>query len=246
VDGASKRTALVTGSSRGIGRAVALRLARAGWDLVVHGRQPGPDAQETAAQCRALGAGARLLCFDVADRAAALMALEADIAAHGAYAGVVVNAGITRDAPFPGMSGEDWDLVLRTDLDGFYNVLRPLVMPMVRRRQGGRIVSIASVSGLLGNRGQANYAAAKAGVIAASRSLALELGKRGITVNCVAPGLIDTDMTAEGVAPEALAMVPLRRMGSADEVASLVAYLFSDDAGYITRQVFAVDGGLSA
>jgi 3-oxoacyl-[acyl-carrier protein] reductase len=243
---AQRKTALVTGSSRGIGRAVALRLAGAGWDVVVHGRKPGPDAEATAAQCRALGAQARLVCFDVADRAAAQAALEADITAHGAYDGVVVNAGITRDAPFPGMSGEDWDLVLRTDLDGFYNVLKPLVMPMLQLRRGGRIVAIASVSGILGNRGQANYAAAKAGVIAACRSLALELAKRAVTVNAVAPGLIETDMTADGIPPEALAMVPLRRMGKADEVASLVAYLFSEDAGYITRQVFAVDGGLSA
>jgi 3-oxoacyl-[acyl-carrier protein] reductase len=240
------KTVLVTGSSRGIGKAVALRLAKAGWTVVLHGRRPSPEAEASLAACRALRPDSRLLCFDVADRAGALEALEGDLALHGAYAGVVVNAGITRDAPFPGMSGEDWDLVLRTDLDGFYNVLRPLVMPMLQRRAGGRIVSIASVSGLLGNRGQANYAAAKAGVIAASRSLALELAKRGVTVNCVAPGLIDTDMTGAGVPPEALAMVPLRRMGTAEEVASLVAYLFSDDAGYITRQVFAVDGGLSA
>jgi 3-oxoacyl-[acyl-carrier protein] reductase len=240
------KTVLVTGSSRGIGRAVALRLAKAGWTVVLHGRGPSPAAASALEACRALAPDSRLLTFDVADRAGALAALEADLALHGAYAGVVVNAGITRDAPFPGMTGEDWDLVLRTDLDGFYNVLRPLVMPMLQRRSGGRIVSIASVSGLLGNRGQANYAAAKAGVIAASRSLALELAKRGVTVNCVAPGLIDTDMTGAGVPPEALAMVPLRRMGTADEVASLVAYLFSDDAGYITRQVFAVDGGLSA
>ena len=242
---ADEKTVLVTGSSRGIGRAVALRLAKAGWTVVLHGRKPSPEAAAALEACRASAPGSRLVTFDVADRAAAQAALEADLAAHGAYAGVVVNAGITRDAPFPGMSGEDWDLVLRTDLDGFYNVLRPLVMPMLQLRAGGRIVAIASVSGLLGNRGQANYAAAKAGVIAASRSLALELAKRGVTVNCVAPGLIESDMTSEGVPPEALAMVPLRRMGKADEVASLVAYLFSDEAGYITRQVFAVDGGLS-
>ncbi|HXC65264.1 MAG TPA: 3-oxoacyl-ACP reductase FabG, partial [bacterium] len=210
------KTVLVTGSSRGIGRAVALRLAKAGWTVVLHGRGPSPAAASALEACRALAPDSRLLTFDVADRAGALAALEADLALHGAYAGVVVNAGITRDAPFPGMTGEDWDLVLRTDLDGFYNVLRPLVMPMLQRRSGGRIVSIASVSGLLGNRGQANYAAAKAGVIAASRSLALELAKRGVTVNCVAPGLIDTDMTGAGVPPEALAMVPLRRMGTAD------------------------------
>ncbi|MGH7443078.1 MAG: 3-oxoacyl-ACP reductase FabG, partial [bacterium] len=197
-----KERVLVTGSSRGIGRAIAERLAKAGFEVCVHGRAPSPAAVESSAAVQALGGGGRSLFFDVADRAAVIAALEAEVEAHGAFWGVVCNAGIIRDAPLAGMSGEDWDIVLRTDLDGFYNVLRPLVLPMVQLRRGGRIVSVASVSGLLGNRGQVNYAAAKGGLIAASKSLALELAKRGITVNCVAPGIIEGEMSAS-VPPEA-------------------------------------------
>jgi 3-oxoacyl-[acyl-carrier protein] reductase len=240
------KSVLVTGSSRGIGRAVALRLARAGYALVVHGRAPGAALDGTVAAVAALGVSVRTLCFDVADRAAAAAALEADMETHGAYYGVVCNAGITRDAPFPGMTGEDWDLVMRTDLDSFYNVLRPVVMPMIQRRAPGRIVTIASVSGILGNRGQANYAAAKAGVIAATKSLAIELAKRQITVNCVAPGLIGTDMVKEEALGHVLDLIPLKRAGKPEDVAGLVAFLLSDEAEYITRQVLAVDGGLSA
>ena len=243
-ESATDKTVLVTGSSRGIGRAIALRLARAGFDIAVHCRSGRAEAESTVADIEALGRRARLLQFDIADRAAAQTALEADIAAHGCYFGVVCNAGITRDNAFPAMPGEDWDAVLRTNLDGFYNVLQPLVMPMVRAKRGGRIVAMSSVSGLMGNRGQVNYSAAKAGIIGACKALALELAKRRITVNCVAPGLIETEMTGELPLEEMLKMVPMQRLGSADEVAGTVAFLMSDEAAYITRQVIAVNGGL--
>ena len=236
---------LVTGASRGIGRAIALRLAADGFAVTVHYRGRHDDAATTVAQITAAGGAARLLAFDVADREAARAVLEADIAAHGAYYGVVLNAGLSRDGAFPALSDEDWDAVLRTNLDGFFNVLHPLIMPMIRLRRGGRIVAVSSVSGLIGNRGQVNYSAAKAGLIGAVQALAIELGKRGITVNAVAPGLIDTDMVDERVpVAEILKMIPLGRSGEADEVAQAVRFLMSDGAGYITRQVLAVNGGL--
>lgn len=235
---------LVTGSSRGIGRAIALRLARDGFDIVVHCRQQQAQAEDVAQAVRALGRQARVLSFDVADRAAAASTLLADMAAHGAYHGVVCNAGIARDNAFPAMTGQEWDEVIHTNLDAFFNVLNPVVMPMVRRRAPGRIVTLASVSGLMGNRGQTNYSAAKAGIIAATKSLAIELAKREITVNCVAPGLIDTDMVEPHVLEEALKLIPARRMGQPDEVAAAVAFLMSPDAAYITRQVISVNGGM--
>jgi len=239
------QTILVTGSSRGIGRAIALRLAKAGHDIVVHCRSRRDEALAVQAQVHALGRKARVLQFDIADRAATAAALEADIADHGAYYGVVCNAGLTRDGAFPALSGDDWDSVLRTNLDGFYNVLHPLVMPMIRRRAPGRIVCITSVSGIIGNRGQVNYSASKAGVIGAAKALAVELAKRQITVNCVAPGLIDTDMVDAEVPMETiLAMIPMQRVGTPDEVAAAVRFLMGPDAGYITRQVIAVNGGL--
>jgi len=238
-------TILVTGSSRGIGRAIALRLAQAGYDLVLHCRSRRDEAEAVQAGIAALGRQARVLQFDIADRAACAAALEADVAAHGAYYGVVCNAGLTRDGAFPALTDEDWDQVLRTNLDGFYNVLHPLVMPMIRRRAPGRIVCITSVSGLIGNRGQVNYSASKAGVIGAAKALALELAKRRITVNCVAPGLIDTDMVDAGLPlDEILAAIPMQRMGTPEEVAAAVAFLMSPEAGYVTRQVLAVNGGL--
>jgi len=236
---------LVTGSSRGIGKAIALRLARDGYDVVLHCRSQREEADAVAAQVRGLGVAARVLQFDIGDRAATAAALEADVAEHGCYYGVVCNAGVARDNAFPAMPAEDWDLVLRTNLDGFYNVLNPLVMPLVQRRKPGRIVTLASVSGLIGNRGQVNYSAAKAGIIGATKALALELAKRAITVNCVAPGLIETDMTSDVPMDEALKMIPARRVGKPEEVAAAVAFLMHADAAYITRQVISVNGGLA-
>ncbi|MCB1609054.1 MAG: 3-ketoacyl-ACP reductase FabG2 [Xanthomonadales bacterium] len=236
---------LVTGASRGIGKAIALRLAADGFAVVVHYRQQREQAEAVVAQIAAQGGQARMLAFDIGERVAAAAAISADIEQHGAYYGVVCNAGITRDGAFPALTGEDWDQVIHTNLDGFYNVLQPLVMPMVRRREPGRIVTLASVSGLIGNRGQTNYSAAKAGIIGATKALALELAKRQITVNCVAPGLIDTEMVSEEVQAEALKMIPLRRIGLPQEVAATVAFLLSADAGYITRQVISVNGGLA-
>ncbi|KDN99367.1 3-oxoacyl-ACP reductase FabG [Pseudomonas donghuensis] len=238
-------TILVTGSSRGIGRAIALRLARAGFDLVLHCRSGRNEADAVAEEVRGLGQQARVLQFDVADRAACAALLTDDVETHGAYYGVVCNAGLTRDGAFPALTEEDWDQVLRTNLDGFYNVLHPLMMPMIRRRKAGRIVCITSVSGMIGNRGQVNYSASKAGVIGAAKALAIELGKRKITVNCVAPGLIDTAMLDEHVpVEELLKMIPVQRMGTPEEVAGAVNFLMSAEAAYITRQVLAVNGGL--
>ena len=222
---------LVTGSSRGIGKAIAEALSAKGYEVVTHSvRSGGTD-----------------LVFDVADREAARAAIEADIAAKGPYYGVVLNAGISRDNAFPAMEDSEWDQVVRTDLDGFYNVLKPCVMPMVSARIKGRIVVLSSVSGVVGNRGQVNYSAAKAGVVGAAKALAVELAKRGITVNAVAPGVIETDMVSS-MEPEAVAeakrAIPMRRFGRPEEVASLVSYLMSDGAAYITRQVVSVNGGM--
>ena len=237
-------TVLVTGSSRGIGKAIALYLGEKGFDVVVHCRSRRDDADAVSDELKAMGRASRVLQFDLTNREQCAEQLMQDIEEYGAYYGVVCNAGVTADNAFPALTGEEWDSVLHTNLDGFYNVLQPLIMPMIRRRKAGRIVTISSVSGLIGNRGQVNYSAAKAGIIGATKALALELAKRKITVNCVAPGLIDTEMLEQLPVDEIKKMIPMRRIGEAKEVAAAVAFLLSDDAGYITRQVISVNGGL--
>lgn len=238
------KTVLVTGSSRGIGKAIALYLAAQGYDLVLHCRSRRNQAEQVAHEIEKLGRNARILQFDIGDRNQCAQQLIEDIDANGAYYGVVCNAGIAADNAFPSLTGEEWDSVIHTNLDSFYNVLQPIVMPMVRRRSPGRIVTLSSVSGLIGNRGQVNYSAAKAGIIGATKALALELAKRDITVNCVAPGLIETEMVEALPLDEIKKMIPARRVGQPKEVAAAVAFLLSEDAAYITRQVIAVNGGL--
>lgn len=239
------KSILVTGSSRGIGKAIALRLARDGYDIVLHCRSQRAEADAVAQTIIGMGRVARVLQFDIGDRDQASTILLADVEEHGCYYGIVCNAGVARDNAFPAMSGEDWDIVLQTNLDGFFNVLNPLTMPLVRRRKPGRIVTLASVSGLIGNRGQVNYSAAKAGIIGATKALAIELASREITVNCVAPGLIETDMISDVPMEEALKMIPAKRVGKPEEVAAVVSFLMGDDAAYVTRQVISVNGGMA-
>jgi 3-oxoacyl-[acyl-carrier protein] reductase len=238
------RRVLVTGASRGIGRAIAYKLAADGFTVTVNCRTGRSEAEAVTAGIAAQGGTASVLQFDVRDRAACRSVLEADIDANGAYYGIVCCAGVTRDAAFPALEDEDWDIVIETGLDAFYNVVHPLTMPMVRARQGGRIVTVASVSGVIGNRGQVNYSAAKAGLIGATKALAVELASRNITVNSVAPGLIDTGMLDELPLEHALKAVPMNRVGQPVEVAAMVGFLMSDAASYITRQVIGINGGM--
>ena len=240
----STKRVLVTGASRGIGAATAIELARQGFDVTVHYHSNQAAADTVCAEISALGQTANTIQFDVGDRATTRQALEAEIDQNGAFYGVVCNAGIAKDGAFPALQDEQWDSVIHTNLDGFYNVLHPLIMPMIRLRQGGRIVTLSSVSGLIGNRGQVNYSAAKAGIIGATKALAVELAKRKITVNCVAPGVIETDMTEAIHEEEAKRMIPMGRFGQPQDIAAAVAYLMSDSASYVTRQVLSVNGGM--
>ena len=222
---------LVTGSSRGIGKAIADALKAEGYAVVTHSvRSGGTDLQ-----------------FDISDREAAAAALSADIEKNGPYYGVVLNAGVNSDNVFPAMKDEEWDRVIGTNLDGFYNVLKPCLMPMISKRIKGRIIAMSSVAGIMGNRGQVNYSAAKAGMVGAVKALAVEVARRGITVNAIAPGLIETEMI-DSMVPQAMEaamnMIPMRRVGKTEEISSLVSYLLSESAGYLTRQVISVNGGM--
>ena len=240
----NEKRILITGASRGIGKAIALYLAPKGYDLVLHFNKNKAAAEETLKEVQDLGGRAKLLSFDISNRQKVKTTLEKDIAKNGAYYGVVCNAGINEDNPFPILEDDQWDKVIHTNLDGFYNVLKPIVMPMVENRIRGRIITISSISGIIGNRGQVNYSAAKAGIIGATKALAVELAKHKITVNCIAPGIIETDMTKDLPIDEVKKIIPARRMGQPKEVASLVNYLLSEDAAYITRQVISVNGGM--
>lgn len=239
-----EKQVLITGSSRGIGRDSALYLAKNGYNIVLHCNKNTQMAEEVLAQINESGAKGRILQFNIQDREECKKVLEKDIKENGVYYGVVLNAGIARDNVFPVMEDDEWDDVLNTNLGGFYNVLKPIVMPMIEKRIKGRIIAMSSVSGLCGNRGQVNYSASKAGIIGAVKALSLELAKRGITVNAIAPGVIETDMTQGLPVDEVRKMIPMKRFGKAKEVASLVNYLMSEDASYITGQAISVNGGL--
>jgi len=237
------KNALVTGGSGEIGAAISRRLARSGWRVLVHAHTQADRASALVDEISATGGSAQSITFDVTDPAATSAALGA-LLEHGPIQGVVHNAGIHDDAPMAGMSAKQWHRVIDVSLHGFYNVLQPVLLPMIRTRWG-RIVSVTSVAGILGNRGQTNYAAAKAGLHGATRALALEVASRGVTVNAVAPGVIATATTAAVFDAERIArLVPMNRAGNPDEVAGLIAYLMSEDAGYVTGQVISINGGM--
>lgn len=241
-----KPRALVTGASRGIGAAIAEALARDGFPVILNYRSNHEAAQALKAKIEASGGTAELAAFDVASAEEAEKGMERLLADDEARPiGVLVNnAGLARDNTFPMMERPDWEAVTRTSLDGFYNVTRPLVLPMVRRRWG-RIINISSVSGIIGNRGQVNYSAAKAGLIGATKALAQEVARRGVTVNCIAPGLIETDMIKDAPLEEIMKLIPMRRFGKPEEVAALASFLVSEQASYITGQVVGINGGLA-
>ncbi|MCQ2248167.1 MAG: 3-oxoacyl-ACP reductase FabG [Treponema sp.] len=238
------KTILVTGASGGIGRAISVAAAKAGYFVVCHYNHGREKAEETLRQIEEAGGKGKLVQFDITNREDCRTKLESLLEELGTFWGIVSNAGITRDNVFPGMEDDDWDRVIHTNLDSFYNVLKPLIMPMCRKKKG-RIITISSVSGIIGNRGQTNYSASKAGLIGASKALALELAGRGITVNVIAPGVIETDMTKDMPADFVTSAIPMKRAGKPEEVASLATFLLSEESSYITKQVIAVSGGLA-
>lgn len=240
-----KKQVLITGSARGIGKEIALYLAKSGFDIVLHCKNSIDKAVEVQKEINSLyNVNTRILQFDIKDRKQCQEVLTKDIEQNGIYYGTVLNAGISRDNVFPIMEEEEWDDVIRTNLDSFFNVLKIIVMPMIEKKIKGRIITLSSISGQTGNRGQVNYSASKAGIIGATKALSMELAKRGITVNCVSPGVIETDMTKNLPVEELKKIIPMKRFGKAREVASLVNYLMSEDASYITGQVISVNGGL--
>ena len=238
------KNVLITGSSRGIGREIALYLAKNGYNITLHCNNNIKKAEEVKKEIEDIGQNAKILKFNLTNRTECNDVLSKDIEQNGIYYGLVLNAGISKDNVFPAMTDDEWDDVIDTNLGGFYNVLKPIVMPMISARIRGRIITLSSISGLAGNRGQVNYSASKAGIIGATKALSLELAKRGITVNCIAPGVIDTDMTKDLPIDELKKFIPMKRVGTAKEVASLANYLMSEDASYITGQVISVNGGL--
>jgi 3-oxoacyl-[acyl-carrier protein] reductase len=235
---------LLTGATGAIGRAIAIEIARHGYFVTLHYRSQRDVAEELLTQIRAQGGDGDVVGFDVTDREDTVSTLTSYCETNGAFYGVVYNVGMHRDAPLVALNGDDWDAVISTNLTGVYNVLSATVMPMVQAHEGGRIVLISSVAGITGNRGQTSYSAAKAGVIALAKSLAQEMAKRDILVNCVAPGFIESEMTANIPREEISKIVPLRRAGKPEEVAGVVGFLFSDAATYLTGQVISPNGGL--
>ncbi|MDR2701210.1 MAG: 3-oxoacyl-ACP reductase FabG [Spirochaetaceae bacterium] len=238
-----EKKVLVTGASKGIGRAIAMAVSGAGYQVTAHYHKGKEAAENLQKEILQNGGKIELIQFDISNRDECQEKLDKWSEKNEAFWGIISNAGIAADDSFPGMSGEYWDSVLRTDLDSFYNVIHPLVLPICRKKKG-RIITISSVSGIMGNRGQVNYSAAKAGIIGATKALAVELASRSITVNCIAPGVIDTEMSRDVPMDIVLPSIPMGRTGKPEEVASVAVFLLSEQASYITRQVISVNGGM--
>ncbi len=237
----NNKEVLITGSSRGIGRAAAILLAQNGYDIVLHCNKNIDKAKEVQKE---IGQNSRILQFDISNREETKRVLLDDIEKNGVYYGIVLNAGIAQDNVLPAMEDSEWDNVINTNLGGFYNVIKPLIMPIIQSKKKNRIIALSSISGITGNRGQMNYSASKAGIIGAVKALSLEVAKRGITVNCVAPGVIESDMTVDLPKEQVINMIPMKRFGKPEEVAAVINFLMSEGASYITGQVISVNGGM--